>query len=154
MVGNITFLMICAVFDMSPLTQWINCSFYRAMLCMCSTSHGPVSVSVTSRCSTKMAKRRITQRTPHDSPANLVFWRQRSPRNFTRATRMGTPNAVGVGHHGGCRRLGDQNKHMCQEVTGIRELFEAWLLSTKWKWYPHKRWHCRWKLSQELKKGK
>ena len=64
---------------------------------------------------------------------------------------MGTPNAVGVGHHSGCRRLGDQNKHTCQEVTGIRELFEAWLLSTKWKWYPHKRRHCRWKLSQELK---
>jgi len=27
MVGNITFLMIFAVFDMSPLTLWINCSF-------------------------------------------------------------------------------------------------------------------------------
>jgi len=27
--------------------------------------------------------------------------------------------------HGGCRRLGDQNKHTCQEVTEIRELFEA-----------------------------
>ena len=27
MVGNITFLMIFAVFDLSPLTLWINCSF-------------------------------------------------------------------------------------------------------------------------------
>jgi len=27
MVGNITFLMIFAVFDPSPLTLWINCSF-------------------------------------------------------------------------------------------------------------------------------
>jgi len=27
MVGNITFLMIFAVFDPSPLTVWINCSF-------------------------------------------------------------------------------------------------------------------------------
>jgi len=42
-------------------------------------SHGPVSVcpsvrlSVTSRCSTKTAKRRITQTTPHDSPGTLVF---------------------------------------------------------------------------------
>ena len=27
MVGNITFLMIFAVFDVSPLTLWINCSF-------------------------------------------------------------------------------------------------------------------------------
>ena len=56
-----------------------NCSFYRAMLCICGTSHGPVSVcvrvrlSVTSRRSTKTAKRRITQRTPHDTPVSLVF---------------------------------------------------------------------------------
>ena len=41
--------------------------FYRAMLCIRGTSHGPVSVrppvcpSVTSRSSTKTAKRRITQ---------------------------------------------------------------------------------------------
>jgi len=27
MVGNITFLMIFAVVDPSPLTLWINCSF-------------------------------------------------------------------------------------------------------------------------------
>jgi len=26
-VGNMTFLMIFAVFDPSPLTLWINCSF-------------------------------------------------------------------------------------------------------------------------------
>ena len=59
--------------------------FYRAMLCIRGTSHGPVSVcpSVTSRCSTKTAKRRITQTTPHDSPGTLVFWSQRSPRNST-----------------------------------------------------------------------
>ena len=47
--------------------------FYRAMLCIRGTSHGPVSVSVTSRCSTKTAKRRITQTTPHDTPGTLVF---------------------------------------------------------------------------------
>jgi len=33
----------------------------------------PVCLSVTSRCSTKTAKRRITQTTPHDSPGTLVF---------------------------------------------------------------------------------
>ena len=74
--------------------------FYRAMLCICGTSNGPVSVcpsvcmsvcssvrlSVTSRSSTKTAKRRITQTTPHDSPGTLVFWRQRSPRNSTGVT--------------------------------------------------------------------
>ena len=64
--------------------------FYRAMLC--GTSHGPVSVclsiclSVTSRCSTKTAKCRITQTTPHDSPGTLVFRSQRSPRNSTGVT--------------------------------------------------------------------
>ena len=49
--------------------------FYRAILCIRGTSHGSVSVclSVTSRFSTKTAKRRITQTTPHDTPGTLVF---------------------------------------------------------------------------------
>ena len=59
--------------------------FYRAMLFIRGTSHGPVSVfvslsvclfvsvSVTSRSSAKTAKRRITQTTPHDTPGILVF---------------------------------------------------------------------------------
>ena len=57
---------------------WWSC-FYRAMLCIRGTSHGPVSVClclsvpVTSRCSTKMAKRRITQTTPHDTPWDSSF---------------------------------------------------------------------------------
>jgi len=65
--------------------------FYRVMLCIRSTSHGPVSVrlSVTSRCSTKTAKHRITQSTPHESPGTLVFLCQRSPRNSTRITPFG-----------------------------------------------------------------
>ena len=52
-------------------------SFYRAMLCIRGTNHGPVSVrlsvSVTSRSSTKTAKRMITHTKPHDSPGTLVF---------------------------------------------------------------------------------
>jgi len=65
--------------------------FYRAMLCIRGTSHCPVSVcpSVTSRCSTKTARRRITQTTPHDSPGTLVFGCQRSPRNSTGITPCG-----------------------------------------------------------------
>ena len=51
-------------------------NFYRAMLCIRSTSHGPVSVcvclsvsvSVTSRCSTKTEKRRITREIRPGSP--------------------------------------------------------------------------------------
>jgi len=42
--------------------------------------------SVTSQSSTKTAKRRITQTTPHDTSGTLVFRRQRSPRNSTGIT--------------------------------------------------------------------
>ena len=65
--------------------------FYRAMLCIRGTSHGPVSVclSVTGWSSTKTAKRRITQTTARDSPGTLVFWCQRSPRNSTGITPCG-----------------------------------------------------------------
>ena len=49
-------------------------------LCPC------LCLSVTSRCSTKTAKRRITQTTPHDTSGTLVFWYQRSPRNLTGLT--------------------------------------------------------------------
>jgi len=37
--------------------------------------------SVTSRCSTETAKRRITQTVPHDSPGTLVSWRWKSQQN-------------------------------------------------------------------------
>jgi len=65
-----TVLSIQSLYLMSPyLITWVGDSFYyRAMLCIRGTSHGPVSVcpsvSVTSRSSTKTAKRRITQTTP------------------------------------------------------------------------------------------
>ena len=60
-----------------------------------STSHGHVSVrvclclSVTSRCYTKTAKRRITETTPHNTTGTLVFCCQRSPRNSTGVTPYG-----------------------------------------------------------------
>jgi len=53
-------------------------------LCLCLSVS--VCLSVTSRCSTKTAKRRITQTTPHDSPGTLVFWYQRSTWNSTGVT--------------------------------------------------------------------
>ena len=61
-----------------------------------------VCLSVISRSSTKTAKGRITQTTPHDSPGTLVFWSQRSPRNSTGVTPAGAPNGGGVGQN---RRL-------------------------------------------------
>ena len=80
-------LVVCPLSTMSSwlvcviTEQFQRCSrlFYRAMLCIRGTSHGPVSIclsvfsSVTSRSSTKTVKRRITQATPHDSPGTLVF---------------------------------------------------------------------------------
>jgi len=85
------------VVNLLLLYDMIRDAFYCAMLCMRGTSHGPVSVSVclsvsvsvTSRSSTKMAKRRITQTMLHDSPGTLVFWCQRSPQNSTGMTPCG-----------------------------------------------------------------
>ena len=77
------------------MTSVTGIHFYRAMLCIRGTSHGPVSVrpsvclSVTSRSCTKTAKRMITLITPHDSPGTLVFRSQRSPPNSTGVTPCG-----------------------------------------------------------------
>jgi len=66
-----------------------------------------VRLSVTSRCSTKTAKRMITQTTPHDSPGTLVSWRRRFPRNSTGVTPTGAPNAGEVGQN---RRLSTNSR--------------------------------------------
>ena len=67
-------------------TAWCYASGVLAMgLCLCLS----VCLSVTSRSSTKTAKRRITQTTSHDSPGTLVFGCQRSPRNSTEITPCG-----------------------------------------------------------------
>jgi len=53
MVGNITFLMIFAVFNPSPLTQWINCNinFYKIPFLqqMDTSDMGPGALSRTVR---------------------------------------------------------------------------------------------------------
>ena len=66
--------------------------------------HGPVSVrlSVTSRSSTKTAKRRITQTTPHDSPGTLVFGAKDLREIPPGSPPTGAPNTGGVGQN---RRL-------------------------------------------------
>ena len=73
-----------------------------------------VRLSVTSRCSTKTAIRRITQTTPHDTPGTLVFWCQRSPRNATGSLPTGAPNAGGVGQN---RRLSTNNRLYLENAT-------------------------------------
>jgi len=70
-VGNVVFTTRC---------------YASALLAMSLCLSVSVSVFVTSRSSTKMTKRRITQTTPHDTPRSLVFCCQRSPRNSTGVT--------------------------------------------------------------------
>ena len=82
-------------------------SHYRAMLCIRGTSHGPVSVSVTSRNSTKTAKRWITQTTPHDSPGTLVFGAKDLGEIRPESPPTKAPNAGGVGQN---RRLSTNNR--------------------------------------------
>jgi len=100
-------------FEMLNEILQFDCRFYRAMLCIRGTSHGPVSVcvrlcpSLTRRSSTKTAKRRTTQITPHDTPESLVFWCQRSPRNSTGVTP----------YEGAECRWGGQNRHF-RQITG------------------------------------
>ena len=60
-------LCISPVFTARALLSW-----YMLWSYVC------LSVSVTSRCSTKMAKHRNTQTVPHDSAGTLDFWCQRS----------------------------------------------------------------------------
>ena len=73
-------------------STWLHGNIFtaRAMLsrympwsCVC------LCVSVTSQCSTKIAKHRKTQITPYDSPGTLVFWCQKSFRNSTGVTPNG-----------------------------------------------------------------
>jgi len=58
------------------------------MLCIRGTSHGPVSdclsASVTSRCSTKTAKHKITQTTLHDSIGDSSFLMPKISAKFDR----------------------------------------------------------------------
>jgi len=56
-----------------------------------------VCLSVTSRCSTEMAKRRIMQTMPHNSPGTLVFLCRRSRQSSDGLPPMEVPNAGGVG---------------------------------------------------------
>ena len=83
--------------------------FYRVMLCMRGTSHGPVFVSLsvrlfvsaTSWSSTKTANRRITQTTPHDSTGTLFFAAKE-----LREIRPGSP-PTGAPNAGGWVKIGD-----------------------------------------------
>jgi len=82
-VHPLFFELIC-----QKLTDFTARCYASAVLAMglCLSVCLSVSVSVTGRNSTKTAKRRITQTTPHDSLGTLVFCCQRYPRNSTVVT--------------------------------------------------------------------
>jgi len=93
-------------------TQHFFIGFYRAVLCIRGTSHGLVSVcpsvclSVTSRCSTKTAKRRITQTTPHDTPKDSRFLIPKISAKFDRGHPLrGRQTQVGWVKIGDCRQI-------------------------------------------------
>jgi len=83
---------------MRYFTKVWHFGFFGMMLCWRSICCRRVSVYlsvylyVTCRYSTKMAKCRITQTTPYDSPGTLVFWCQRSRQN----SNVVTPNDGGA----------------------------------------------------------
>ena len=77
----------------STVLAVIMCLSVRPYVCPC------VRLSDTSQSCTKMAKPRITLTTPYDSPAILVFRRQKSRRNSNDITSTGTPNRGGIDSH-------------------------------------------------------
>jgi len=87
------FDMLISLILWTPLAKKFG-DFYRAtamlsavyaVVCVCVC----VCVSVTLRYCIKMAKRRITQITPHDRDLTLVFWHQSSLRNSKEITPYG-----------------------------------------------------------------
>jgi len=78
---SFTFLYLSVFFSTLP--------FFTARCYASAVLSMALSPSVTSRSFSKTAIRRITQTTPHDTPGNLVFWSQRSPRNSTGVTPYG-----------------------------------------------------------------
>ena len=104
---SLTMRLLCWTWLVTPSFVVQKCAisqanFYCAMLCISGTSHGlclSVCLSITSRCSTKTAKHKITKTTPHDRSGTLVFWCQRSPRNSTGITPVGGAKGSWVGQN-------------------------------------------------------
>ena len=68
--------------SVSSTARAMLCAVYAMAVCVCLSVC--LCMSITSRCSTKMAKRRITQTPPHDSPGSLVFLCQKIFSKFKR----------------------------------------------------------------------
>jgi len=85
-----------------------------------------VCLSVTSRSSTKTAKRRITQTTPHDSPGSLVFCIKDLRKIRPGSPPTGAPNAGGVGQY---RRLSTNNRLNLDKKLSYRRVTARYVLS-------------------------
>ena len=79
-----------AVWDASTQTPAATPAELRADFTARCYACAVYAVSVTSRCSTKTDKHRLTQTTSHDSSGTLVFWCQTSPRNSTAISTLWT----------------------------------------------------------------
>ena len=65
--GNMSIPLMCMLIDHFTVRAML-CAVYAMVVSACPS----VCLSITSRCSTKMATHRNTQTTPHDSPGTLV----------------------------------------------------------------------------------
>jgi len=89
-VHFLVFIFIFVVFTRTTLCYRGNCRH-------CVSVRLSVHPSVSSRCSTKTAKPRITQITPYVSPGTLVFYCQKSPQNSKGVPPTGATNRGRVG---------------------------------------------------------
>ena len=69
-------MQVCTLLQTDNHASTPPLSFFTARCYASAVLAMGLCLSVTSRCSTKSAKRRITQTTPHDSPGTLVYWCQ------------------------------------------------------------------------------
>ena len=77
----------CSIHRTRPEHLLVTARCYASVVLIAMALCPSVRPSVTSRCSTKTAKRRITRTTPHDSPGTLVFWCQRSQRPISKTVQ-------------------------------------------------------------------
>jgi len=92
-----TWIILVSLRHGRPSPQLLSSAFTRTTLASagisCRTSVRPF---VTSRCSNEIAKRRITQTKPQDSPGTLVFWCRKYRQNSNGVTPTEASNAGGA----------------------------------------------------------
>jgi len=95
---------VCNFSELSVLSNTIFCSFYRAMLCIRGTSHGPVSVCVClclSQAGVLLKPQNVgSHKQHHTIPQGLYFSGAKDLREIRPGSPpTGAPNAGGVGQN-------------------------------------------------------